>query len=468
MSANPKRPRGIGSLSDHPLFHFGSFVFAVVLFVLVAITAYFTEIGVMESRDWVLHTYYVRENLQDLQNDVTRVRMDAFAKALTGDPEQHGRFLRESDSTVTKLNKIEQLMQDNELERERVSQLKPLLSEQLAKLKEAEELLTPHVSDAERAAASKVLAGESQLDAIIAEMRGTEDALLVQRLAVWRELFQRNLLVMGCILLAVVLLLIYNFRLLMKEVSRTREAERMQRENADSFRALSARILEMQDSERRRIARELHDSVGQYLVGLKFNLRRLQDPGQDKTANRELIEETVDMADKAIGEVRTISHLLHPPLLDELGFAAATQWYAEGFGKRSGIEVQLHIGEIAERLSRDIELALFRVLQEALTNVHRHSNATRVKVDVTCEEGLVELIVRDNGKGISRETLSRFQGGLASGIGLAGMRERLDDLGGTLAVESNRDGTTLTATVPTGHCEEQSESRKDPAVVQQF
>jgi len=214
--------------------------------------------------------------------------------------------------------------------------------------------------------------------------------------------------------------------------------------------------------ERRKIARELHDSVGQFLAGLKLNLSRLQRRELEPSPqNRSLLTESIDLTEKAITEVRTISHLLHPPLLDELGFHSAARWYVEGFAKRSGIQVELNMAEIVERMPREVELALFRVLQESLTNVHRHANASRVDIEVKCVPDEVLLAVRDNGKGISRTVLENFRARQAGGIGLAGMRERLAELGGRLELESGPNGTRVRAILPAHEQEESKQSASE-------
>jgi len=203
----------------------------------------------------------------------------------------------------------------------------------------------------------------------------------------------------------------------------------------------------------------LHDSVGQFLAGLKLNLSRLQRREAEPTQqNRSLLMEAIDLTERAITEVRTISHLLHPPLLDELGFHSAARWYTEGFAKRSGIQAELKVVEIAERLPREVELALFRVLQESLTNVHRHAKASRVEIEVKRVEDEVILGVLDNGKGISRNVLEKFRAGQAGGIGLAGMRERLAELGGRLELESGPNGTQVRAILPAHHQQEESQT----------
>lgn len=289
---------------------------------------------------------------------------------------------------------------------------------------------------------------------MLRDMEGLEETLLQGRLKTWDRLFVRMIITsIGSFSLAL-LLLLYNFRLLFREVERGKAQELIEKNNAESYRMLSGRILELQDVERRKIARELHDSVGQFLAGLKINLARLHRreavPGVE---SHPLLLESIELTDRAIGEVRTISHLLHPPLLDELGLYSAARWYTEGFAKRSGIQVELNLAEIVDRLPKEIELALFRVLQESLTNVHRHAKATRVTIDIQCTDDDVILFVCDDGRGIKPDALLRFRAGQAGGIGLAGMRERLAELGGTLEVVSSPEGTQIRATVPTNECD---------------
>jgi signal transduction histidine kinase len=220
-----------------------------------------------------------------------------------------------------------------------------------------------------------------------------------------------------------------------------------------ALRRLSARLLRVQDEERRRIARELHDSLGQYLTAAKINLDVLARC-KDNGAN--YLSEAQQLIDRAISDTRTLSHLLHPPLLDEAGLISAARWYVEGFGKRSGIDATLQIPENLERLPSEIETALFRILQESLTNVHRHSGSRSVEVRLTIEPSFVVLTVQDHGKGIPQDALQRFRkNGANFGVGLAGMRERVKELGGTLHLESSSGGTILTAMIPVSSVEKQ-------------
>ena len=221
------------------------------------------------------------------------------------------------------------------------------------------------------------------------------------------------------------------------------------RRNAEeALRKLSGRLLGIQDQERRRIARELHDSLGQYLAALKIALE-LMGSSTSPEKTKALLAECTDVVGKSIVETRTLSHLLHPPLLDEAGFASAASWFVTGFSQRSGIPVELELPEDLPRLSEAVEIALFRVLQESLTNVHRHSQArsAEIKVEVDAEE--ITMEISDHGRGMPEYVLQQLRGdGTRLGVGLAGMRERIHELGGTFDVSSGGNGTTVRAVVP--------------------
>jgi len=220
------------------------------------------------------------------------------------------------------------------------------------------------------------------------------------------------------------------------------------RRNAeDALRKLSGRLLGIQDQERRRIARELHDSLGQYLAGLKIAIEMLSVSPQSEK-NAALLEECTDILEKSIAETRTLSHLLHPPLLDEAGFASAARWFVTGFSARSSIPVSLDLPPDLPRLSEAVEIALFRVLQESLTNVHRHSRASSAEIKVEADAEQIAMEIRDHGRGMPPQVLEQVEDGSKLGVGLAGMRERIHELGGEFEVTSDDGGTTIRATVP--------------------
>jgi two-component sensor histidine kinase len=215
------------------------------------------------------------------------------------------------------------------------------------------------------------------------------------------------------------------------------------------LQSLSQRLLKVQDEERRKLSRDLHDSTGQTLAALKISISLLQEHCRQNPSTNVLASEAAALADQAIEEIRTTSYLLHPPLLDEAGFACAADWYVEGFAKRTGVDVKLDITAAEERLPIEIEIVLFRVLQESLTNVHRHSGASEVSICLQRQREKVVLEIRDDGCGIPAERLDHLRGASAeTGVGLAGMRERMHELNGKLEINSHGQGTTLRATVP--------------------
>lgn len=214
-----------------------------------------------------------------------------------------------------------------------------------------------------------------------------------------------------------------------------------------AVRKLSADLIHLQDDERRRISRELHDTVGQYLAHAKMSLDTLNRP--DATEQEaQAVAHVAETLDKCLSETRTISYLLHPALLDEVGLAFSAKWYAQGFSQRSGIGVNLHIPHDLKRLPGAAELVLFRILQESLTNIHRHAQSKSVDVQVELGDGEVTLEVRDYGKGIPLEFLERFRNGGGGGVGLRSMRERVSELNGRFEIESGNDGTTIRAAIP--------------------
>src|SRR5215468_744610 len=217
----------------------------------------------------------------------------------------------------------------------------------------------------------------------------------------------------------------------------------------EGLRELSARLLKMRDEERRRLARELHDSVGQLLAAITMNTSRvLEEKEKLSEAVRASVEENLNLMQQVSKEIRTMSHLLHPPLLDEAGLESAIRWYIDGFAERSKIHVDLDMPPNFDRLSSDQEIALFRVVQECLTNIHRHSESATAAIRITREDGKVHLEVKDEGKGIPQDQQVVLNSYGAMGVGFRGMRERLRQLGGTLNVNSSEEGTIVSATLP--------------------
>ena len=210
---------------------------------------------------------------------------------------------------------------------------------------------------------------------------------------------------------------------------------------------LNARLLKLQDEERRKFARELHDGAGQLVASLIMNTDQLSKVEELNSEQKQLIADNAAMLQSLSKELGTISHLLHPPLLDEVGLSSALQWYVDGFGKRSGIATTLELDSNLGRLDSDSEIAIFRIVQECLTNVHRHSGSRKAVVRLNRSAGQVRLEVQDQGKGIPPEKQMSVLGFGRVGVGLRGMRERVRELGGKLEVRSE-DGTTVIAILP--------------------
>lgn len=217
----------------------------------------------------------------------------------------------------------------------------------------------------------------------------------------------------------------------------------------ESYRDLSVQVLRLQDEERRRIARELHDGVGQILAALGMNIAKIRHES-DKLSNEaaRAVSENSFMVDNLSREIRTMSHLLHPPMLDEIGLSSALRWYVDGFSERSKVKVELDLPEELGRLPNEMELTIFRMIQECLTNVHRHSGSTSATIRIRQENHHVRIEVQDQGKGIPAEKQADLNSSGRAGVGFRGMRERLRQLNGTLEVQSDAKGTTVIASLP--------------------
>ena len=221
---------------------------------------------------------------------------------------------------------------------------------------------------------------------------------------------------------------------------RTTELER----KSEEIQELNGRLLQLQDEERRRLARELHDSTGQMLAALNINLTLMKDLSADSDGKMtKIVKESGALTEELTRQIRTMSYLLHPPLLDEAGLESALRWYVEGFSQRSNIAVEVNVSDNVGRLPSEVEIALFRVVQESLTNVHRHSGSRVASVNIARDAERVALEIRDEGKATQAGKKA-----FAPGVGILGMRERVRQLGGKLEIYSDEAGTLIRALVP--------------------
>ncbi|MGZ4788574.1 MAG: PAS domain-containing sensor histidine kinase, partial [Terriglobales bacterium] len=213
-----------------------------------------------------------------------------------------------------------------------------------------------------------------------------------------------------------------------------------------SLHQLSIGILKAQDEERRRIAREIHDTTVQKLALLSMNLAQLKGPA-NPAKSPAMLENSQELASQCVQELRTLSYVLHPPMLDELGLASALKIYVEGIAQRSGVTITTDVDAEVPRLTPEVEMALFRVAQEGLSNVLRHSGSKTARIELSNREG-VTMKISDQGMGMARRWDTEIPAGV--GVGIAGMNERIKQLGGMLTIDSGPHGTTVTAHVPQG------------------
>jgi signal transduction histidine kinase len=416
---------------------FGS---AVILLLVSGLAAYDAVVRLRTAQKWVSHTRDVQSALGDLNNVCARAGRARTRYVDSGDDAFLQEYQAAAADIPSKMKQLEQLTADNPEQRDNWAHLQDITSRRLGLLDNSIQLKrsgSPDLSGQARLR-QQIIDVSAEADSLLQKMQDAEQQLLDERRQHSERLFRVTGYILGTAFLLTLGLFSFHYRLMNAELGAREQAEA-------SLRALSVRLLELQDQERRKFSRELHDSLGQYLVGVKMNLTMLANSIPPNT----LVSESMKLLDEAMTETRTISHLLHPPLLDETGFASAARWYVEGFAKRSGIPTSLDLPEDLGRLPEPVELALFRVLQESLTNVHRHSKSPRADVSLRVFRNEVVLRIRDYGKGIPLDVLDRFRRNRAhGGVGLAGMRERIHELGGRLEMDSDDHGTQVLVRMP--------------------
>jgi two-component system, NarL family, sensor kinase len=232
--------------------------------------------------------------------------------------------------------------------------------------------------------------------------------------------------------------------------ARTEELERRNAEivqQAEELRELSNRLIKTQEVERRHIARELHDSAGQLIAALGMNLAGINQHASESPSLAKALEDSQNLLQQLNREIRTTSYLLHPPLLDENGLSQAIQWYMRGLMERSGLEIELNVPDDFGRLPAEMELSVFRIVQESLTNIHRHSGSKTATICLSRSADKVLLEIQDHGRGLSTEKLAAIKAQRA-GVGITGMRERVRHFNGEMDIQSSGTGTTISVTLP--------------------
>ncbi len=413
---------------------------SLVFLLLSSCAAYLAFSRLQTSEQWVRHTRDVQSELARFAMTSSRAGRMRAEYVRTGDPSFLRRYNEETGKLRTVVDSIQKLTADNARQQADCNRLRKASEQRIEVMNSSVDLTRSGKStlEAQNQITGQIMARAEESDTVVLGMYNTEEELLDDREA--RVQFSSTTtsgVLITSLFLTLVLFLIHN-QLLGDQVKARTRAETTQR-------ALSARLMTLQDEERRRFARELHDSVGQHLAAMKMAISRLQS----KLPGYPVVQDCLNLLDASISETRTISHLLHPPLLDEAGLNSAMRWFVEGFAQRSGITVNLNIQEPPERLSEGIELVLFRVLQESLTNVHRHSSTKQADVTLETTGSDVVLSIKDYGHGLPPGLLDSLQeDGTGGGVGLAGMTERVREIGGRLEVKSSRAGTEIVAYVP--------------------
>ena len=413
---------------------------SLVFLLLSSCAAYLAFSRLQTSEQWVRHTRDVQSQLAQFSMTTARAGRLRAEYVRTGDPSLLRRYNEETGKLRSIVDSIQRLTSDNPRQQTDCDRLRKSSEQRIEVMNSSVDLTRSGNStlEAQNRITGQIMARAEETDGVVQEMYTTEEELLDDREArVQSSGTATSAVLITSLFLTLVLFLIHN-QLLSDQVKARTRAEVTQR-------ALSARLMTLQDEERRRFARELHDSVGQHLAAMKMAISMLQS----KLPGDPVVRDCLNLLDASIAETRTISHLLHPPLLDEAGLNSAVRWFVEGFAQRSGLTVNLNIQESSDRLSEGIELVLFRVLQESLTNVHRHSGAKQADVNLGTAGNNVVLSITDDGHGLPDGLLETLhEDGTGGGVGLAGMTERVREIGGRLEVQSSRAGTEIIARVP--------------------
>jgi len=424
-----------------------AFAAAVILLFLSGLVTYLTIVRLLQSEKWVVHTHEVQAALGSVDSAVVTVGRACSGLVITGGADFLSSFEVALPKVSQALQNLRELTRDNPEQQKLCTRLEELTARRVDLFRESVELkmTAPQDQQGQADVSRRGLPVTSEITSTMQQMRDEEQRLLGVRTASSKRLFILAIVVLMVTFILALIMFSVHYQLLTAELDAREQAERTVRDSEKSLRSLTGRLLQLQDEERRRFSRELHDSLGQYLAAVKMNL----DMFSNSQPGNKLLSEAIHLLNQSIAETRTISHLLHPPLLDEAGFSSAAKWYLDGFAQRSGIAVKADLPYDMGRLPKPVELGLFRVLQESLTNIHRHSGSSRAEIALKLFPGKVMLEVRDFGHGIPQERLKSFEGRGTNffGVGLAGMRERLRELGGQLEIRSGH-GTIISVTMP--------------------
>jgi signal transduction histidine kinase len=444
-----------------------AFVIAIGLLLACALIVYGTDRGFFASVQQVEHTQHVQVLLGETESAIAAAARARLTYVFNGDEQALAQYSQSVSQIHIQLAALRRATADDSVQQLNCDRLERAVNDRIQLWEKSISLRNSAAPESPGQAelTRQSVASADEITAITQHMRAEEDRLLQNRSITAKMSYFLARAFRITTFFTAVLLLFWHYRLVREHLQareaaeqeargaaeqageaelKARAAEKAALESNREARHLSARILHLQDEERRRLARDLHDSTGQYLAAAKMLLASVTRGHEDDKR----YAECMTLLDRSLKEVRTLSHLLHPSGLEETGFPTVARWYAEEFSKRSGIQVTVNIPNLAERLPGEIETALFRILQEALGNVHRHSKSSSAEVTFISQPPELLLTIKDRGVGIRIDVLERFRSFGSSGVGLAAMRERVRELRGTLDLESNGNGTLLRVTIP--------------------
>ncbi len=413
---------------------------ALLLLSLSGIAAGLAIARLYRAETLVRLNYDVEVAIGDLESRLTEVGRTRLEYVISPTPESLKTFEAAVSKVGAALARVRELTNDNPAQRVLCDRLESIANQRVALARDSVELTQQNRSDAEKQSQITYGAAKGAFEtaAIVEQMRQNEDRLLEQRSQLSQLLFTTipGILCISFLLSAGMFWL--HYRMLNRELRERTLTE-------SQLRQLSLQLMRVQDEEHRRFARELHDGLGQNLAGAKMMVDALTDGNLASSQ----ISAVSALLDDALSQTRTISHLFHPPFLDEIGFASAARWLIEGYEQRMGVAVSANIPQSEQRLPPNLELTLYRVLQEALNNIQRHSRSDKAEVTVKMDAQWVTLRVRDYGLGIPNATLAALSAnGKQAGVGLTGMKERVKEQGGKLEIKSEGTGTEIIVNIP--------------------
>ena len=413
---------------------------ALVLLTLSGIAAGFVIYRLYATQALVRHTYEVEVAIGEMESSLTQVGRTRVAYSNAPTPESLKNFTDAVNSVSPALARVRQLVWDNAAQLALCDRLEANANERIGPSRESVELTAQNQSTPEKEMRITREVARASFDtaAITQLMKQNEDTLLEGRSRLSNVLFLKFLSILTVSFVLAALMFWLHYYLLNREFQERKEAE-------NQLRQLSVQLMRVQDEEHRRFARELHDGVGQTLAAAKM----IVTSGMADRPGNPTARDLAAMLDEAISQVRSISYLFHPPLLDEIGFSSAARWLIEGYARRTGLRISVDIPQPENRMPANLELTLYRVLQEALNNIHRHSKSEKAEVSLRIDPDCVTLRVKDYGKGIPNDTLDTLHAnGKRAGVGLLSMKERVREQRGDLEIGSHASGTEIVVKIP--------------------